>query len=369
MEENNNSKIEEHKEEKQKEEVKPIESTKVESKPVVHKVKAQKIKKNFSKLLKKCSGLFKDKWAISTAVLALALIVLTILSFTGNSVSNSLSVNEIEDKVREFAKVQGLEIDAMNTTIDSGVYSVVVTIEGQEYAPIYLTLDGEYLVYGSLVKYTQIIAEYSNSSSEESQLVPTERPTIDLFVMTHCPYGTQAEKGFIPFMKNMNKYADINIRYVHYFMHNPEYNETPRQICIREEQNDKFLSYLECFLKGDGVVDSDGYITNGNNPETCMKEANVDSKKVTECVTSKKWEEYYAADSELSNKYGVQGSPTLVINGVQASYGRSPAAYLEGACTGFINAPNECSTLKLDTATPSVYFGWSTTTSTSSGAC
>ena len=68
--------------------------------------------------------------------------------------------------------------------------------------------------------------------------------------MTHCPYGTQAEKGLIPAMKLLGDNANIQIRFVHYFMHGEkEEQETYRQVCIREEQGAKFISYLECFLE------------------------------------------------------------------------------------------------------------------------
>ncbi len=324
---------------------------------------------NFKKLL-------KNKWLISTIILSLALIVSIV--YLVISTEKTISVNEVESLIGEFAQIQNLEIEEMNTVLESGVYAIKTKIGGQEFSPIYITKDGKYIVYGSLVEFEELMQEYSsqegsvNSTVTGNTVAPevkkTDKPVVELFVMTHCPYGTQAEKGFIPMMKEMSGLADLKIRFVHYFMHEPEYNETPVQICIREEQSDKFLDYLECFLEGDGV-NSNGYVTNGNDPKVCMQKAGVDSQKVSQCVDNGKWEEYYDKDSELSQKYGVQGSPTLVINGVISSYGRSASSYLSGVCSAFNKQPEECSTLKLSSATPSVYFGWTTTTSTAAGAC
>ena len=62
-------------------------------------------------------------------------------------------------------------------------------------------------------------------------------------------------------------------------------------------------------------------------------------------------------DKDLNEQYGVQGSPSLVINGVQADSGRSPAAYLTTICDAFNDIPVECESV-LSSATPSPMWGW-----------
>jgi hypothetical protein len=153
-------------------------------------------------------------------------------------------------------------------------------------------------------------------------------------------------------------------------MHEPEETETPRQICIREEQGDKFIPYLKCFLEGNGIVDPNyGLVMEGKDPETCMQEVGIDINKVNTCIDSGKWEEYYAEDSQLSQAYGVQGSPTLIVNGVQVSSGRSASAYLGSVCSAFTNVPEECTSLSLSTETPDPYFGWEGTGASGTGTC
>ena len=107
--------------------------------------------------------------------------------------------------------------------------------------------------------------------------------------------------------------------------------ENNRQLCIREEQGqDKLNKYLVC------ILDSD----NPNAPKdvsVCEKEAGIDSAKLQTCLKNKA-DSYFASDSALSQGYGVQGSPTLIINGVQSSAGRTPASYLDGVCSAFNTA-------------------------------
>jgi len=75
----------------------------------------------------------------------------------------------------------------------------------------------------------------------------------------------------------------------------------------------------------------------------------------------------YDVDGEIVNKYGVQGSPTLIINGAEISSGRDSQSLLSVVCSAFNETPEECETT-LDSATPSAGFGAGTATS-SGGGC
>jgi len=80
-------------------------------------------------------------------------------------------------------------------------------------------------------------------------LPKTDKPTIDLFVMSYCPYGVQAEQAMLPVMELLGDEADINIRFVYYAMHDwTEIEENTRQYCIQKEEPDKYIDYLSCFV-------------------------------------------------------------------------------------------------------------------------
>jgi hypothetical protein len=53
----------------------------------------------------------------------------------------------------------------------------------------------------------------------------------------------------------------------------------------------------------------------------------------------------YPVHQTENNKYGVQGSPTLVINGVQSEAARTPEAIKQAICAAFTEAPSECDTV------------------------
>lgn len=201
------------------------------------------------------------------------------------------------------------------------------------------------------------------TASAPTSLVKSDKPVVEVFVMSYCPYGTQIEKGLIPVIKTLGDKADIQIKFVSYTMHGAKENaENTLQYCINKEQPTKFLPYLECFLK---EADS----------AACLKSTAVDTAKTTACISAST-SEFKLVDTgtdfpiyKAENiKYRVQGSPTLVINGAEVSSARSSSALLKTICSAFTTAPAECSTV-LDTATPAPGFGTATTGATSPASC
>jgi len=76
---------------------------------------------------------------------------------------------------------------------------------------------------------------------------------------------------------------------------------------------------------------------------------------------------YKVNDAEC-NLYGVQGSPTVVINGKVAQvYPRDPETVKTYLCCAFNNPPAECSQT-LSTENPSSGLGWGTSDS-ATGTC
>jgi len=298
----------------------------------------------------------ENPWILSTFVLGVLALILLIGNFggmTGGIITGGV-VNEgvAQDAVLNFVKSQGADAEIVGVEDDGNFYQVTILFQGQE-IPLYVTKDGEFLVQG--LTPLKVAPQTAPPQQQPTEVPKSDKPKVELFVMTHCPYGTQAEKGFIPAILELGDSIDASIKFVHYFLHEPEETETPIEVCIREEQEDKFLPYLKCFLE-DG--DSD----------RCLTEVKVNKAKLNTCISSGKADEYYAADSALSEGYGVRGSPTLVINGAQSSAGRSAQAYLDGICAAFNDAPEACS-LSLDDASPSPGFGYGTTSGIANAQC
>ena len=330
----------------------------VEVKKIEQKVE-EKIEEGFISKSK------KNPWILSTlifAILALGLVLMN-PNISGRITGNVISANNAAQNLLGFYLnngAEGLSVDSVET--ESGLYKINFLFQGQV-VPIYMTRDGK--LAGSLSPLmlstqtnTQTNTNDNTNVQQTSQAMPkSDKPKVELFVMSYCPYGTQAEKGLLPAVALLGDKIDFKLRFVHYTLHGEKEDiENNRQLCIREEQGqDKLNKYLVC------ILDSD----NPNAPKdvsVCEKEAGIDNAKLQTCLKNKA-DSYFASDSLLSKNYGVQGSPTLIINGVQSSAGRNPASYLNGICGAFNNAPSECSE-QLSITSPSTGFGYKTGTDT-----
>ncbi len=200
----------------------------------------------------------------------------------------------------------------------------------------------------------------------------SDKPVVELFVMSHCPYGTQIEKGILPVAKALGDKINFQIKFTDYAMHGEkELREQLNQYCIQKEQPKKLFAYLDAFLKSG---DSDASIN----------ESGIDKNKLVACVakTDKEFKvlenfnnkvgfkgsypgfEIFKADNA---KYGVAGSPTLVINGVQSESGRDSKSLLKSICSAFNDQPKECST-QLSGDAPAPGFGAGNAPSGGSGS-
>jgi hypothetical protein len=301
----------------------------------------------------------QNPWMLSTIVLgAVVLLLLFLGNFSGGVTGNVVSSDVVGDSLVEYLNtIADGDVVLVDVEDDGAMYLVTVEYKGEE-LPIYVTKDGEYYTPSLLPITGNAVSDSPTTNTPAAaEVVKSDNPEVELFVMTHCPYGTQAEKGFLPAYDALKETgADISIKFVHYFLHKgegEEPDETPRQICIREEQPDKFIKYLGCFLEGNG---ESPYV--GKDPQTCMDEVGIDSTVIDDCISSGRADEYYAADSALSQQYGVQGSPTLVVNGAIVQSGRSAAAYVDTICSTFNDAPEACVSADVSSVTPGPGFGF-----------
>jgi len=312
-------------------------------------------------------------------ILVLIIVLLGVgiyMSKKGGSAKN-ISPAEAKTKAEAFIKDILLRGDTKFTISDAteynGLYKMNITLDGGgEPIESYMTKDGKiFLPQGMDIekmtneaKGTDTAKEGDKATQEPVADAPkTDKPKVELFVMSHCPYGTQIEKGILPVVEALGKNIDFQLKFVDYAMHDKkELDEQMRQYCINKEQGAKLLPYLKCFLKA-------------GDSSACLKEQKIDEKKLSACVSAtdkqfKITESYNNKDSwgssfppfniykDDNTKYGVQGSPTLVINGKQISAGRDAASLAKAICGAFNDGkkPKECDN-KFASAQPAPGFG------------
>jgi len=268
-------------------------------------------------------------------------------------------------------KSQGFTASLGNVTEENGLYKFQAKIQNQDYN-LYVTKNGKLLFLQAF----DLVSTSSNNSSQNKNEAPAknEKPDVKLFVMSYCPYGLQMEKVFLPVYDLLKEKANMGIYFVDYIMHGKqEIDENLRQYCIEKEEKEKYSAYLNCFLKAGEF-------------EKCLKETNIDQARMNSCIaqTDKEYKitelyndknswisGYYPQFNvykELNDKYGVQGSPTLVINDKIVNVERTPQALKEAICQAFNNPPQECQK-ELSKNSFSPGFGFEAGSNTSGGGC
>src|SRR3989339_1008594 len=232
------------------------------------------------------------------------------------------------------------------------------------------TLAQNYQLTQPIDQPAQAIAE----APTPTNIPKSDKPKVELFVMSNCPYGLQMEKALIPAYDLLKNKADIEVKFVSYAMHGkPEVDENTRQYCAQQQDKDKYFSYLNCYATTEDSA-------------SCIKQSGLNESKINSCIekTDKQFAitnkyndraswlsgQYpiYPIHAELNDKYGVQGSPTLVINGVQVDASRTPNALKAIICSAFNNPPAECGQT-LASASPQPGFGAGQTQTATAGGC
>ena len=312
---------------------------------------------------KSLNKLRNNPWIASTFVLAIVLVVVIVMNggIRGNNpgVSADSAAQSVVTFLNSNPNLAAGGVSVVSSVKEGELYKVTLKYQGQD-VPIYATLDGKFLVSSIVPLSGGTDTNRTNEPPPSSDIPKSDKPKVELFVMSYCPYGTQMEKAILPVIAALKNKIDFKLEFTHFTLHGEkEDTENFRQICIREEQGTKFLPYLQCILNS----------TDPSGPadvSQCMKNLKIDATKVDACMKNKA-EGYYKIDSDLSQKYGVQGSPTLVINSVQADSARSPDGILKTICSAFNNAPSECNT-QLPTQSASPGFGYNSANSAESAA-
>ena len=115
-----------------------------------------------------------------------------------------------------------------------------------------------------------------------------------------------------------------------------ELNQNVRELCVQKYQKDKFWEFLQAMNKS----------CTYNNADSCWesvaKGLGIDIASVKNCQKNEALT-LLEQEVQLGKKYGITGSPQLVINDVEYKGARSVAGYKAGICAGFNSAPSECS--------------------------
>jgi hypothetical protein len=296
------------------------------------------------------------KVLLPVAAVVVLLGIAGILYYFDQKNKNTISPDQSATKVIDFINTDLLKGQAtavlQTITEESGVYKILFKVEDQEYT-FYNSKDGKLLFTSGGPMPEEGVKE---DTTDTTGIPKKDTAQALLFVMSYCPYGNQAEAAIIPVVNLLKNKADIQLHYVIYSnykgggstycldkdnkycsMHGiQELNQDVRELCVQKYQQDKLWAFVEAMNSG----------CTSQNVDSCWeaiaKNVSIDTAKIKTCQKNEAIT-LLEQEVQLGQKYGVSGSPQLVINDTEYSGARSAQGYLTAICAGFNSSPSECS--------------------------
>jgi len=321
---------------------------------------AKEIKKEELKVEKAFQKSGFNLWMVISAVLVVILIVVLVWP---RGAGTTIPGNQAGEKVATFIN-ENLVPDggvAYKSFTDAGnLYLVNVTYQGKE-IPVYVTKDGKYFIQGAVPMEFEIAPSNDTAVDDEStqpiDVPKTDKPKVEAFVFSYCPYGLQFEKALLPAYNLLKNKAEINLVFIGAMHGEYEEVESLRQLCIQKQYSkDMLWVYLNKFMGNTTIGDCNADM-DCSKPlvESIMTSMGISVSKINTCMTTDA-PLLYTADGKRAESLGISGSPTFVINGEQVNVARNPEAIKQAICNAFTTAPAECSQ-KLSSDAASAWFG------------
>jgi len=225
------------------------------------------------------------------------------------------------------------------------LYEVTVSYQGQD-VPVFVTKDGEYFVQGAVPISDTPSTPNQNQDQQPQEVVKSDKPKVELFIWSYCPYGVQAQGPSAEVANLLGGTTDFEA-VLYYDGHGAyETQQNKIQACIQEVAGNKYWDYATGFVKDIYPLCGASRDVECDKTESVnlMKSLGIDDSEVMSCV-DERGEELIAEHSNRAKEYGVTGSPSLVINGVKVNTARNAEAFKTAVCDAFNNAPEECSTV------------------------
>jgi 2-hydroxychromene-2-carboxylate isomerase len=157
-------------------------------------------------------------------------------------------------------------------------------------------------------------------------------PTLELFVMSQCPYGTQAVDAVAEVKKQLGTGFSLDIQYIGdgtagnlSSMHGEsEVKGDLVQVCALAQAPDKALDFMVCQNKNARQV--------ATNWKECAGAVGIDGDKLGACMNGDEGQKLLAASFAAAKKRGAEASPTMFLDGKPYEGGRRPRDIVRAIC-------------------------------------
>ncbi|RKU18754.1 hypothetical protein C6503_08860 [Candidatus Poribacteria bacterium] len=151
-----------------------------------------------------------------------------------------------------------------------------------------------------------------------SRIARMGKPTLELFVMSYCPFGVQAEEKIIPIVKKFGDQIDFKLQFIarekekpsaqdispFTSLHGyPEVAENIRQLLIAREYPARYLDYILCRGK---KLDKSW--------EDCARKLGIDVAKIQALFDTTEAEQLFRENIARAAELRIKASPTILVD-------------------------------------------------------
>ena len=152
-----------------------------------------------------------------------------------------------------------------------------------------------------------------------SRIPRMEKPVLELFVMSFCPFAIQAEEKIIPIVKKFGDKIDFKLQFIAQEMEThspqditpfrslhgyPEVAENIRQLLIKQEYPDRYLDYILC--RSNKLE---------KNWKACAEKFDIDGHKIQALFNAPETEQLFRENIKRAAELGIKASPTVLVDG------------------------------------------------------
>jgi glutaredoxin len=177
--------------------------------------------------------------------------------------------------------------------------------------------------------------ETTGSKATSSTTVAGKGPTMEIYVMSQCPYGVQVEEALKPVKEQLGDSFTLDVQFIGdgdasnlQSMHGPsEVKGNIAQLCAHKLDPAKSFDFIGCQNKDMRAVHE--------NWKACGTELKYDEAKLAACVDGDEGKALLAESFAKAKAKGASGSPTIFIAGKAYEGGRKPRDFTKALCAEF----------------------------------
>lgn len=157
---------------------------------------------------------------------------------------------------------------------------------------------------------------------------------LEMYVMSKCPFGVEAENGIKPVIDEIGDRIDFHLDFIvseangaFTALHGePEVKGNILQLCAIKQAPEakKYMKFVDCQNQNMGGI-PDGW-------ERCADQAELDKGQIKSCSEGSQGKDLLRESMKRATAAGAQGSPTIKLAGTDYNGGRSKIDFMRALC-------------------------------------